>query len=69
MSFGFFFLNKENDFMRFYVFDGFCQVVPLFFLYKRQGILSLDKESIVVMSGTGISNLIWGHKPAPVKSR
>ena len=55
--------------MRFYVFDGFCQVVPLFFLYKRQGILSLDKESIVVMSGTSISNLIWGHKPAPVKSR
>ena len=31
ISFDFFFLNKENDFMRFYVFDGFCQVVPLCF--------------------------------------
>ena len=51
MSFGFFFLNKENDFMRFYVFDGFCQVVPLFFLYKRQGILSLDKEPLLLCLG------------------
>ena len=62
--------------MRFYVFDGFCQVAPLFFVQKGhevsrpfQRFLSLDKESIVVMSGTSISNLIWGHKPAPVKSR
>ena len=42
MSFDFFFLNIENDFMRFYVSDGFCQVVPLFFAQTPRDIRSVD---------------------------